>query len=108
MINYYPGAPAVGRMNSPLFALLRYDGPLWGWVMGQQNEFEPTQSRPDGSLAGIVETGISMQKTHGRDYAAAYLRKHGVSLKVMARVLSEPQRRRGAPPAPEAPFFYLR
>ena len=51
-------------------------------------------SRPDRSKAIAVEAGLDLLKTEGRAAAAAFMEDAGVPLSVIARVLSEPDRRR--------------
>lgn len=51
-------------------------------------------SRPDLSKAIAVEAGLDLLKTEGRAAAAAFMEDAGVPLAVIARVLSEPDRRR--------------
>lgn len=51
-------------------------------------------SRPDTRTAKIVETGIELITSRGRVEAANFLRQNGISLKVVARVISEPHKRR--------------
>lgn len=51
-------------------------------------------SRPDTRTAKIVETGIELVASRGRVEAANFLRQNGISLKVVARVISEPHKRR--------------
>ena len=51
-------------------------------------------SRPDRSKAIAVEAGLDLLKTEGRTAAAAFMEDAGVPLAVIARVLSEPDRRR--------------
>jgi hypothetical protein len=62
------------------------------------------QSRPNLAMALIVDHGIAMAETQGKAKAVAYLTARGVPDAVIARVLCEPERRRGsgalsAPPA---------
>ncbi len=54
------------------------------------------RSRPNLAMALIVNHGIMMASMHGMVKAAAYLSVHGVPDAVIARVLCEPERRRGA------------
>ncbi|MES2260545.1 MAG: hypothetical protein V4724_18645 [Pseudomonadota bacterium] len=44
----------------------------------------------------VVDRGILLNAEHGRDKAVAYLEREHVPLTVIARVLSEPSRRRSA------------
>lgn len=61
------------------------------------------QSRPNLAMALIVDHGIAMAETEGMAKAAAYLAARNVPDAVIARVLCEPDRRRGAGGAPSAP-----
>lgn len=61
------------------------------------------QSRPNLAMALIVDHGIAMAGTEGMAKAAAYLASRNVPDAVIARVLCEPNRRRGSGGAPSAP-----
>lgn len=52
------------------------------------------KDRPARSMALIVNAGVIMQDHHGRKAAADFLLQSGVPLRVIARVLAEPDRRR--------------
>jgi len=52
------------------------------------------RSRPDRAKAVAVNAGIAMAETQGREAAAEFLEDAGVPLAVIARVLSEPDKRR--------------
>jgi len=54
------------------------------------------QSRPNLAMALIVDHGIAMAETEGMAKAVAYLTARGVPDAVIARVLCEPDRRRGS------------
>jgi hypothetical protein len=56
-------------------------------------EFDAS-SRPNEQMARIVDAGVAYLSTHGRDFAAAYLQRQGISFNVATRVLNEPQQRR--------------
>lgn len=51
-------------------------------------------SRPDLHKAQIVEQGIALIATHGRDVASTYLESARIPFSVIVRVLSEPAWRR--------------
>jgi hypothetical protein len=51
-------------------------------------------SRPDLRRAEIVEQGIGLIATHGRDVASAFLESANIPFSVIVRVLSEPAWRR--------------
>ena len=53
-----------------------------------------TASRPNEKMARIVDAGIAYITTHGRDFAAAYMKRNGVNFNVVMRVMNEPQHRR--------------
>ncbi|MET3130688.1 hypothetical protein AAKU55_000946 [Oxalobacteraceae bacterium GrIS 1.11] len=55
-------------------------------------------SRPDQVRSHIVDAGIAVADAHGRDVAAEYLARAGISFAVTVRVLTEPDRRRQARP----------
>jgi len=52
------------------------------------------RSRPDRAKAIAVNAGLALLETAGREAAATFLEDAGVPLPVIARVLSEPDRRR--------------
>jgi hypothetical protein len=52
------------------------------------------RSRPDRVKAIAVNAGIAMAQKDGREAAATFLEDAGVPLPVIARVLSEPEKRR--------------
>ncbi|MYM30346.1 hypothetical protein SAMN05192549_11855 [Duganella sacchari] len=52
------------------------------------------RSRPDRTKAVAVNAGIAMAEKQGREMAAEFLEDAGVPLPVIARVLSEPEKRR--------------
>ena len=54
------------------------------------------RTRPDRAKAVTVNAGIAMLETEGREAAALFLEEAGVPLPVIARVLSDPARRRAA------------
>lgn len=64
--------------------------------MDQQNQSYLAIARSDQKLARIVDAGIGYHAIYGQARAAAYLVGCGVKNVVIARVLSEPQRRRGS------------
>jgi hypothetical protein len=54
------------------------------------------RTRPDRARAIAVNAGIAMLEKDGREAAAVFLEDAGVPLPVIARVLSEPEKRRAA------------
>ncbi|NVM75197.1 hypothetical protein FHW83_000977 [Duganella sp. SG902] len=54
------------------------------------------RTRPDRVKAVAVNAGIAMAQEKGREAAAEFLMDAGVPLPVIARVLSEPDKRRAA------------
>jgi hypothetical protein len=54
------------------------------------------RTRPDRAKAVAVNAGIAMAEEKGREAAAVFLEEAGVPLPVIARVLSEPDKRRAA------------
>lgn len=54
------------------------------------------RSRPDRTKAVAVNAAIAMAEKDGREIAAVFLEDAGVPLPVIARVLSEPEKRRAA------------
>ncbi|GJI96070.1 hypothetical protein D0T25_01380 [Duganella sp. BJB488] len=52
------------------------------------------RSRPDRVKAIAVNAGLALLETAGREAAATFLEDAGVPLPVIARVLSEPDKRR--------------
>lgn len=54
------------------------------------------RTRPDRAKAVAVNAGIAMAEEKGRAAAAMFLEDAGVPLAVIARVLSEPDKRRAA------------
>jgi len=51
-------------------------------------------SRPDLRRAEIVEQGIALIDTHGRDVASTFMENARIPFSVIVRVLSEPAWRR--------------
>ncbi|MFA9216079.1 MAG: hypothetical protein ACEQSK_03140 [Sphingomonadaceae bacterium] len=51
-------------------------------------------SRPDLRKAAVVEQGLSLIGSHGRDVASTYMESARVPFSVIVRVLSEPAWRR--------------
>jgi len=64
--------------------------------MDQQIQSHLAIARSDQDLARIVDAGIGYYAKYGQERAAAYLIGCGVKNVVIARVLSEPHRRRGS------------
>ena len=59
---------------------------------------QTNRSRPDKSMAWIVEDGIALAESDGQpEEALAYLAARNVPEAVIARVLREPGRRRASP-----------
>lgn len=56
--------------------------------------FEGTCKRGDRSMAGVVNTALSMQRVVGRNAAYDYLVRHHVPAKVITRALSGAGRKR--------------
>ncbi|WP_296001476.1 hypothetical protein [Rugamonas sp.] len=54
------------------------------------------RSRPNRAMATIVNAALDILATRGLESAAAFLEDAKVPLPVIARVLSEPERRRAA------------
>jgi len=54
------------------------------------------RSRPNRTMATVVNAGVDLLATRGLEAAAAFLEDAKVPLPVIARVLAEPQRRRAA------------
>jgi len=54
------------------------------------------RSRPNRTMATVVNAGVDLLATRGVEAAAAFLEDAKVPLPVIARVLAEPQRRRAA------------
>ena len=54
------------------------------------------RSRPDRARAITVNAGIAMFKSAGHDAAVTFMQDAGVPLPVIARVLSDPERRRAS------------
>jgi len=54
------------------------------------------RSRPNRTMATVVNAGVDLLATRGVEAAAAFLQDAKVPLPVIARVLAEPQRRRAA------------
>ncbi len=54
------------------------------------------RTRPDRAKAVTVNAGIVLLEKEGREAAAMFLEQAGVPLPVIARVLSEPDKRRAA------------
>lgn len=52
------------------------------------------RSRPDRNKAVVVNAAIAMAERDGRQAAAVFMEDAGLPLPVIARVLSEPDRRR--------------
>lgn len=52
------------------------------------------RSRPNRAMATVVNAGLDILATHGVESAAAFLNDARVPLPVIARVLTEPERRR--------------
>ncbi len=50
--------------------------------------------RLDWFKATLVEEGISLQRQHGTDFAAAFLKEKRIDTEVVARVLASPETRR--------------
>jgi hypothetical protein len=55
---------------------------------------EPVDGRTDSHLRDVVEHGIYMQQSGNTVAAVEFLKARDVDLKVIRRVLLEPQRRR--------------
>ena len=61
--------------------------------------FQERRSRPQRTMAMMVNIGIELIASQGRYAAAQFMEDAGVPLKVIARVISEPDLRRSADPA---------
>ncbi|KFI08145.1 hypothetical protein [Massilia sp. BSC265] len=55
------------------------------------------ESRRDGRQRDIVDAGIALMSVAGTLSALEYLKSHAVDARVIARVLSDPARRRSSP-----------
>ena len=53
------------------------------------------RSRPQRTMAMVVELAIDLIDTEGRFAAAKFMEDAGVPLRVIARVIAEPENRRG-------------
>ena len=54
------------------------------------------RSRPNRTMATVVNAGLDILATRGVEAAAAFLEDAKVPLPVIARVLAEPERRRAS------------
>ncbi|MBC3884449.1 hypothetical protein [Undibacterium griseum] len=52
------------------------------------------QRRTEDIIAAYIDTGISLQSSHGTSCALEYLQSHGVAPSIIQRVLSRPGKRR--------------
>ncbi|TFW17273.1 hypothetical protein [Duganella callida] len=59
-------------------------------------ELRARRSRPQQTMAMVVDLGIELINAEGRYVAAKFMEDAGVPLRVIARVIAEPELRRGA------------
>jgi len=63
----------------------------------------PDPSRPNRDLARAVDLAVQLVRIRGKLAAAVFLMAYGADLRVTARVLAEPDRRRPVAPPAQAP-----
>lgn len=56
------------------------------------------RSRPNRAMATVVNAGLNLHHTHGRETAETFMADASVPDEVIRRVLTQPERRRAADP----------